>query len=154
MRMLVIFHPFWYKTLVCYDSWILLVIILMFLIYIHHTSIHIYKVQNAMDCAKMHGKFVLLTMGEIVKEMCFQINLVLNLDIFILMFNPFSTKAPNCTLLGKWSFLHNYDDWKNKNKNHAWQGLIILGFSKLSALCNLKFQNFNTLSIKLQRTII
>lgn len=51
-----------------YISWILFAFTFMLFILVSHASIHLYTFQNTINCTRLHGKFVLLTLGESFKQ--------------------------------------------------------------------------------------
>lgn len=50
-----------------YISWFFAFTFMLFIL-VSHASIHLYTFQNTMDRTRMHGKFVLLTLGESFKQ--------------------------------------------------------------------------------------
>lgn len=60
----ILIHNIW----MYYISWFLFAFTFMLFILVSHASIHLYTFQNTMDCTRMHGKFVLLTLGASFKQ--------------------------------------------------------------------------------------
>ncbi len=99
---LIFFKIFWFNDDVTRFSCIVIhnIHALYFLICLHFpscffysyvpTSTHLYRLQNAMHCTRMSGRFMLLKMGKNLKqwffcEMYFQNNLVLDFGIYTMI---------------------------------------------------------------------